>query len=185
LCAEHGLASFLATSNLYLGAAMTAAGRGNEGIALIENSLAMFRAAGFGMARPKFLSILADACLTTGRFGDGLRALTEAEAVADEHEEQVSTAEIHRIKGELLLRQDPSKIAEAQSCFERAIEVAHSQSAKSYELRGTTSLARLLRDIGRRDEACAMLAEIYNWFTEGFDTADLKDAKALLDELSG
>jgi predicted ATPase len=74
--------------------------------------------------------------------------------------------------------------AEAQRCFERAIEIARSQSAKSLELRATMSLARLLCDTGRRDEARTMLADIYNWFTEGFDTADLKDAKALLEQLS-
>ena len=73
----------------------------------------------------------------------------------------------------------------ARSCFERAIEIAHNQSAKSWELRATMSLARLLRYTDRRDEARAMLSDIYNWFTEGFDTADLKDAKALLDELAG
>ena len=84
----------------------------------------------------------------------------------------------------MLQRQDHSKAAEAQSCFERAIEIARKQSAKSWELRATTSLARFLAKQGRRDEARTMLTEIYNWFTEGFDTADLKDAKALLDELS-
>jgi predicted ATPase len=84
----------------------------------------------------------------------------------------------------LLLKQNGSNTAEAQNCFERAIEIARRQSAKSFELRATTSLARLLRDTDRRDEARTMLANIYNWFTEGFDTADLKDAKALLQELS-
>jgi predicted ATPase len=84
----------------------------------------------------------------------------------------------------LLLKQDQSNAAEAQSCFQRATEIARKQRAKSWELRATMSLARLLRDTGRRDEAHAMLAEIYCWFTEGFDTLDLKDAKALLDELS-
>jgi predicted ATPase len=83
-----------------------------------------------------------------------------------------------------LLRQDDSNAAEAQSCYKRAIEIARSQSAKSLALRATTSLARLLARQGRCDEARAMLAEIYGWFTEGFDTADLKEAKALLDELS-
>ena len=83
----------------------------------------------------------------------------------------------------MLLRRDQANALEAESCFQRAIEVAHKRSAKSFELRATTSLARLLAKQGRRDEARAMLAEIYNWFTEGFDTADLKDAKALLDEL--
>jgi len=83
----------------------------------------------------------------------------------------------------LLLKQDESNTGEAQNCFERAIEITRKQSAKSFELRATTSLARLLAKQGLRDEARAMLATIYNWFTEGFDTADLKDAKALLDRL--
>jgi predicted ATPase len=83
----------------------------------------------------------------------------------------------------LLLKQNGSNAAEAQNCFERAIEIARKQSDKSFELRATTSLARLLRGTDRRDEARKTLASIYNWFTEGFDTADLKDAKALLDKL--
>ena len=96
----------------------------------------------------------------------------------------VSTKRRCRIKGELLLKQDASNSAEAQNCFERAVEIARKQSAKSLELRAAISLARLLAEHGRRDEARTKLAEIYNWFTEGFDTADLKDAKALLDDLS-
>jgi predicted ATPase len=108
----------------------------------------------------------------------------EALATADAHEERYYEAEIFRLKGELLLRQHASNDAEAWSCFENAIEIARKQSAKSFELRATMSLTRLLAKQGRRDEARAVLAEIYNWFTEGFDTADLKDAKALLDELS-
>jgi predicted ATPase len=84
----------------------------------------------------------------------------------------------------LLLKQDDSYGAEAQSCFLRAIEIARRESARSWELRATTSLARLLAKQGKRDEARTMLAEIYGWFTEGFDTADLKDAKALLDQLN-
>ena len=97
---------------------------------------------------------------------------------------ETGSTSIHRLRGELLLRQTDSNAAEAQKCFERAIEIARKQSAKSFELRATVSLARLFRDIGRRDEARTMLADIYGWFTEGFDTADLKDAKAMLDELS-
>ena len=119
----------------------------------------------------------------TGRFDDGLSALNEALAAANEHENRFSEAGTHRLKGELLLEQNDSNTAEAQSCYERAIEIARRQSAKSFELRATTSLARLLAKQGKRDEARAMLSEIYGWFTEGFDTADLKDAKALLTEL--
>jgi adenylate cyclase len=92
---------------------------------------------------------------------------------------------MHRLKGDLLLRRDDSNgVLESQRCFERAIEIARGHGGKSLELRATMSLARLLARQGRGDEARTMLGEIYGWFTEGFDTADLKDAKALLDELS-
>jgi predicted ATPase len=93
-------------------------------------------------------------------------------------------AEILRIKGEVILMPDRSAKDDAESCFRTGIEVARTQEAKWWELRATTSLARLLRDANRLDEARAMLADIYNWFTEGFDTTDLKDAKALLGELA-
>jgi predicted ATPase len=91
---------------------------------------------------------------------------------------------VYRRKGELLLARDSSNVASAERCFRTAIEVARKQQGKLWELRATTSLARMLAKQDKRDEARAMLAEIYNWFTEGFDTADLKDAKAPLDELS-
>jgi predicted ATPase len=97
----------------------------------------------------------------------------------------LSEAELYRLKGEALLRGMAPVEAEAQACFERAITIAREKSARSWELRAATSLARLLDKQGRRDKARAMLAEIYGWFTEGFDTADLKDAKAQLDELNG
>jgi predicted ATPase len=158
--------------------------RNEEEVAQIQEGLAAIRATGAELNRPYFLCLLAEACTETGRLDDGLSALTEALAAADGHEERHHEAEIHRLKGELLLRQDDSNAAEAQSCYERAIAIARKQSAKSWELRAAMSLERLLRDTGRRDEARTMLAEIYGWFTEGFDTADLKDAKALLDELA-
>jgi len=110
--------------------------------------------------------------------------LTEAQAFANGTEGHAYDAEIYRLKGELLRRTGDSNAAEAQNCFERAIEIARNQSAKSLELRATMSLARLLAKQGKCDEARTLLAEIYNWFTEGFGTADLKDAKALLDELA-
>jgi predicted ATPase len=111
--------------------------------------------------------------------------VTEALVAAEENENRECESEIHRLKGELLLRQGNANASEAQNCFQRAIDIARKQSAKSWELRATTSLARLLAKQGCRDDARTMLAEIYGWFTEGFDTADLKDAKALLDELRG
>ncbi len=98
--------------------------------------------------------------------------------------DRVDEAQLQRVKGELLLRLGYDRAAEAEQCFRSAIEVAQSQSARTYELRATTSLARLLARQGRREEGRGLLADIYNWFTEGFDTADQREAKALLDELS-
>jgi predicted ATPase len=115
-----------------------------------------------------------------GRAEDGLGIVTETLAKS---EARGYDAEMHRLKGELLLKRNDLNRAQAQTCFRRAIEISRKQSAKSFELRATMSFTRLLASEGRREEARAMLAEIYNWFTEGFDTADLKDAKALLDQL--
>jgi predicted ATPase len=91
---------------------------------------------------------------------------------------------LYRLKGQLLLQQSPDNATEAESCFQQAISVAQHQSAKSWELRASTSFAKLWQSQGKRQEAYDLLAPVYGWFTEGFDTADLIDAKALLDELS-
>jgi predicted ATPase len=133
-------------------------------------------------AWPQYVCLLAKAYLEAGHIDNGINIVTEMLAGAGSHDHD---AELYRLKGELLLKQGDSNAEEAQSCFERAIEIARASSAKSWELRATMSLARLLRDTGRRDEARMMLADIYGWFTEGFDTADLVDAKALLKELGG
>jgi predicted ATPase len=127
----------------------------------------------------------AEAYLKSDRIGDALNAVQEALTAAIKSEDRNHEAELYRLKGELLVRRDSSHTTEAQTCFARAVEIARQQSARSLELRATMSLARLLCDTNRRDEARAMLADIYNWFTEGFDTADLKDAKVLLEELNG
>src|SRR5216683_2286635 len=202
LCTEYGLATFLQGANLYFGWAMASQGYGAQGIVRLQKAITAQRASGFGMFYPTNLAALAKACLAANRFDEGLSALTKAEAIAEEHEEYCHVADIYRLRGELLLKRqaersgakqtgpreasetNDSVVAEAQGCFEHAIEVAREQSAKSFELRATTSLARLLAEQRDRDKARTMLSEVYNWFTEGFDTADLKDAKALLDELS-
>jgi predicted ATPase len=184
LSTEHGFTHWLAQASITRGWAMADEGRAVEGIAQIQEGLAVFRAIGTEALRPHALCLLAEACREPDRLDDGLGALAEAMAAADEHEIRHYEPEMHRLKGELLLRRDHSKTSEAQSCFRRAVEIARKQSAKSLELRATMSLARLFAKQGKRDEARAMLTEIYGWFTEGFDTADLKDAKALLDELA-
>jgi class 3 adenylate cyclase/predicted ATPase len=186
LCAEHGFTEFLGVATTLRNWASAEQGRDEDEIAQLQQALTATRVNPYiaEQWRPHFLCLLAELYMETGRFGNGLSALAEALAVADEHGDHHNRAEMHRLKGELLLKQSDSNAARARSCFERAIEIAREQSAKSWELRATTSLARLLDKQGRRDEARMMLAGIYNWFTEGFDTADLKDAKALLDELS-
>jgi predicted ATPase len=183
LSADHGFTGLSGMTTILLGEAMAEQGHNQEGIAQIEGTLAGLRAIGIALARPTQLTRLAQAYMESGRLDDGLRALAEALAIGEENEDRQDEPERHRVKGELLLRQDAANALEAQNCFERAIEIARKQSAKSWELRATTSLARLLVSQGRGGEARTMLADIYNWFTEGFDTADLTDAQALLDEL--
>jgi predicted ATPase len=184
LCVKHGFTGLVGPATALRGAAMAQLGRREEGIAQMREGLAASRPTGSNLSRPHYLTRLAEAYMQVGRLDDGLSALTEASVAADENEQRQNESEIHRVKGELLLRQEVSNAAEARNCFERSIEIARKQSAKTLELRATMSLVRLLASEGKRDKARTMLAEIYGWFTEGFDTADLKDAKALLDELS-
>ena len=137
-----------------------------------------------GAVWPWFLTLLADAEGTLGHFDEGLRALDEAEHWVRRNDERLYAAEAHRVKGELLLRQQLPDPTAAEKCFEQALADGTRQQAKSWELRAATSLARKwLRD-GLMDDARALLSPIYDWFTEGFDTADLQDAKALLEQLS-
>jgi len=185
LSAEQGFAHWLAQGMVTRGWALAAQGHHEEGIAQIREGLAAFRAIGVEVLRPHALCLLAEACLEAGLLEDSLDAISEALDATDKHEIRHYEAEIHRLKGELLQRQDESNFAEAERCFKRAIGIAQRQRAKSFELRATTSLARLLHDQSRRAEAHAMLAEVYGRFTEGFETADLKDAKVLLDALDG
>jgi predicted ATPase len=134
--------------------------------------------------RPYFLALLAEAYGTMGQPDVGLMALAEALTLVDATSERWYEPELHRLKGELLLQQSADHHATAQACFQHALDVARAQQARSLELRAATSLARLWQQQGKRAEAYQLLAEVYGWFTEGFDTADLQEAKALLDELA-
>jgi tetratricopeptide (TPR) repeat protein len=184
LCAEHGLTMWSALAMALQGWAMAEQGETEEGIRQIRQSIAAYRATGAEFGIANIFNELAWICADGARFDEASRALTEAMAVENAGQDYfVEQAETFRLKGELLLRLNPSKVAEAQSWFERGLEVARKQSAKSFELRALSSLARLLSMRGRREEAYSMLAELYGWFTEGFDTADLKDANALLEQL--
>jgi predicted ATPase len=137
-----------------------------------------------GAVNTWMLLLLAEGYGASERADVGLDTVAEALELSAQSGERWCEAELYRLKGELHLIKDADSWKEAEQCFRTAIAVALEQRAKSLELRAATSLTRLLAKQGkRRDEARAMLAEIYNWFTEGFDTADLRDAKALLDEL--
>jgi adenylate cyclase len=182
LSAEQGFVDFLLAGTFDRGWALAEQGRNDEGIAQMHEALAAMTTRGRELGRSEFPAILAAAYGTAERTDDRLALVAEALAFVEEHGERRCEAEIYRVKGELLLASGRS--SQAESCFRRAIEVSSRQSAKSLELRATTSLARLLDKQGRRDQARQMLGEIYGWFTEGFDTADLKDAKVLLEELS-
>jgi predicted ATPase len=166
------------------GWALAQQGQAQEGIAQITKGFTAYRATGAEIGRPRYLTLLAEAYGTMGQPEAGLTALTEALTLADTTGERWYESEIYRLKGELLLQQSADNQVEAESCFAQAITIAQNQQAKSLELRAATSLARLWQQQGKRQEAHALLAPVYGWFTEGFDTADLKDAKALLDELA-
>ena len=133
---------------------------------------------------PGSLSSLAAAYAELGQFDDAWRCIGEAMTAVESTKEKWYEAEINRIAGEIALKSPEPDAAKAEAYFERALTVARQQQAKSWELRAAMSMARLWRDQGKRDEARELLAPVYGWFTEGFDTLDLKEAKALLDELA-
>jgi class 3 adenylate cyclase/predicted ATPase len=184
LSRKYGFPFWLAQATCVRGEALAEQGHSAEGIADLSRGLAAMRAIEFDANRPTHLSRLAKAYGTVGRLDEALSTLDEAMALAAESGEHKLDAERFQLKGELLLKRSKSDFAEVGVCFEKSIEIARSQSAKWFELRATASLARLLGSRGRREEGRTRLARIYNWFTEGFDTLDLKEAKALLDELS-
>jgi tetratricopeptide (TPR) repeat protein len=181
LAEEGGFASLVVQNRIRRGWVATMHGERDRGIAMIRSGIADWLPLGFTYHS----SILAGACLRAGRYREAMDAVAAGREHAERTREHYGESEIERIAGEALVLMGVENAAEAEQCMRRAIAIAAEQRGKWFELRDTTSLARLLRDTNRRDEARAMLADIYNWFTEGFDTADLKDAKALLDELNG
>ena len=189
ICSKHGFPFFLGVGTVIRGWALAHQGQEDEGIAQILQGLDIYRTTGSRINWPQLLLPLSEAYELAGHALEGLRAVEEALAAVEKTGERRDEAEVYRLKGVLALRFKASQSqiqgqSEAEEHFRKAIEVARRQSSKSWELRAATSLARLLAKQGRRGEARAMLAEIYGWFTEGFVTADLKDAKALLDDLN-
>jgi predicted ATPase len=201
LASEQGFPYWLAFGTVLRGWALAELGQEEEGIAQIRQGLAAWRATGADMWRPYFFALLAEAYGKAGQAEEGLSTLSEALALVNRTGERFYEAELYRVKGELSLQSEvrspkseitspqpstPSLQAEteAEACFLKAIEIARRQQAKSLELRATTSLARLWQQQGKHHAARNTLSDIYGWFTEGFETADLKEAKVLLEELA-
>jgi predicted ATPase len=167
-----------------LGCVLTLRGSAAEAIDAITSGLADFRATGSTVFLPLILSYPAGAHAGLGQFDEAWRWIGEALTRVESTKERWEEAEIHRVAGEIALRSPVPDAARAESYFAAALAIARHQQAKSWELRAATSYARLMRDQGRAREARDLLAPVYGWFTEGFGTKDLKDARALLDELA-
>ena len=165
-------------------AALADLGQLQDGIATMRAVVEALRAAGVALGYSMLLALLAEAHGKAGQVEEGLALIADAQAFVMKTGELAFDANLHRVKGELLLARSRPDRAEAEASFREALDIARGQSAKSVELRAATSLARLWQQQGRREEARELLAPVYDWFTEGFDTRDLKDAKALLDELA-
>lgn len=185
VCVEQDLAPhFRATGGVMHGWAVAAQGRAEEGLEAMRQGLDALRAMRLEVRRSYFLTMLAEAYADVGRLDEGLAALAEAQEVIERTHEPRWEDEVHRLQGVLLLDRSARDRDASEACFKKAIEIARRQSARSLELRAATSLARLWAAAGKRAAAHDLLAPIYGWFTEGFDTNDLKDAKTLLDRLT-
>jgi predicted ATPase len=184
LCTAQGFALYLARGTLLQGWAMAAQGQGAAGLVQMRQGLVAYQATGAEVFRPSYLAFLAEASGKLGQAGEGLSLSGEALAAVHKTGERFYEAELHRIQGELLLVHAAENHGKAEASFQQALLVARHQQAKSLELRAAMSLARLWQHQGKRAAAQALLAPIYGWFTEGFNTADLLEAKQLLEELS-
>jgi predicted ATPase len=184
LTREHGFSFWSSIATMVHGWALAVQGQAEDGIAEIRSAVIAFRATGARMQAPNYSAMLAEACGQAGQTEEGLSILAEALAEVEKTGERYYEAEFYRLRGELTLKQSRGRSpeSEAEECFRKAIEIARRQSAKSLELRAVVSLSRLWQRQGKRQEARQRLAEIYGWFTEGFDTQDLQEARALLEE---
>ena len=203
LAAAHGLPFWWAVGQCNHGIALAQQDNATEGVNQIRQGLAVYRAAGATIGIPRILGWLAEACGRVGQIDEGFQVLEEAYAVVRQSDERIWEAELYRRKGDLTLQQEnqkskgnnqeskmpdppspmPDAPGEAEACFLKAIEITRQQHAKSFELRAVISLSRLWQRQNKAVQARQMLAEVYSWFTEGFDTADLQEAKALLETL--
>jgi predicted ATPase len=182
LASEHGFVQQMANETYRQGLLLVQQGQLQAGITHMQQGWAAYRATGANVRQPMYLAPLAEAYGQAGQVDEGLRVLAEALAYIEQAGERWWEAELYRLKGELLLLQSADNHAKAEACFHQALSVARHQHARSWDLRAATSLARLWQSQDKRQEAYDLLAPVYGWFTEGFDTADLQEAKALLDE---
>jgi len=184
LCTEQRITVYLEMARIIRGWALAMEGQGEEGIAQMHQGVDAFRATGAELWCPNFLAMLAEAYGKEGQAEKGLDLLETALDIIDRTEERYYEAELHRLKGELLLQQSVPDALQVETCFQQALTIAKDQQAKSWELRAATSLGGMWQAQGRKEEARSLLSEIYGWFTEGFETADLKGVSALLEGLS-
>jgi len=184
LASEHGFALWAARGRILQGWADAQRGEATTGIARIRDGMAATEATGTFLDTPFYLALLAESLALAGKIEEALATLDDALTKAAASGERGWDAEIHRLRGELIGRLPHLDPAAAEDSFRTALAIAREQGTRGYELRAATSLARLWGEQGRRGEARDLLAPVYGAFTEGFDTPDLKDAKALLDELA-
>jgi predicted ATPase len=184
LSGEHGVPHWLAWGIISRGRLLASRGRWEEGIAQTRQGLDILPPTWGEANRPSALVNLAWMYGQVGRPEEGLALMAEARGLVNETDQRESESDLHRVEGELRLLLSESNHADVERCFRKALDVARRQSAKSWELRAATNLARLWQQQGRTQEARELLAPVYTWFTEGFDTHDLNDAKALLEELA-
>jgi predicted ATPase/class 3 adenylate cyclase len=183
LATEDGFPRWLGFGTFLLGWALAELGQEKQGLERMRPVADTMRAAGMRMGMPGLLVQVAQAYGRAGLADEGLAAVAEALELVEQTGERVGVAELHATRGGLLLAASEGNEAEAEACFRQALDVARSQGARSFELVAATGLARLWQQQGKRKEASELLAPVYDWFTEGFDTRDLKEARALLDEL--
>jgi predicted ATPase len=183
LSTTQGFPLFLGFGSCWRGWALAMQGQAAEGLVQLRQGLAVVVAVEHELARPQFLVSFAEAAGHVGQVAEGLHLLAEALTALEASGRGDLLAEVYRLWGTLLLRQETSDVAQAEACFQQALTIARRQQARSWELRAAISLSRLWQTKGKRHVAQALLAPIYGWFTEGFNTADLQEAKALLDQL--
>jgi predicted ATPase len=177
---EHGFALWLAIGNIERGWCLAMLGRAAEGSGLLLEGLTGCRDTGCGVVVPFWLALFAEVYCHVGQFEEGLERLAQAGRLIETTQEAWPASAVHRLRGQILLKKNDR--ASAENSFRRALEIACQQSAKFWELRAATSLARLWSEQGKTDEALQLLAPVYGWFKDGFDTEVLREAKALLEE---